>query len=305
MNRRNFLQTTTTTALGIAAVPALASSPAPLRVACQQYTWFTFFKREGIQWGADMPACLQAVKKAGFDGFEPIYESPQQVQQWQPHLQQHQVWTSSMYVNSLLHQAEKIADSIQEVLEIARLAYGQGVRMVVTNPSPISWGSKENKTDAQLILQARALNELGQKLRQMGMTLAYHNHDAEMRQSAREFHHMMQGTDPANVKLCLDAHWIYRGAGNSQVALFDILKMYAQRIVELHLRQSQAGVWSEVWGEGDLDYPRLADELLKRKLKPQLVLEQAVEEGTPHTLDAIAAQRKSLEHVRAVFANFG
>ena len=85
------------------------------------------------------------------------------------------------------------------------------------------------------------------------MVLAYHNHDAEMREGAREFHHMLTGTDPANVKLCLDAHWIYRGSGNSQVALFDIVEIYVDRIVELHLRQSHDGIWSEVFGEGDIN----------------------------------------------------
>ena len=47
------------------------------------------------------------------------------------------------------------------------------------------------------------------------------------------------------MKLCLDTHWIYRGAGNSNVALFDILKLYGDRVVSLHLRQSVGGVWSE------------------------------------------------------------
>ena len=72
------------------------------------------------------------------------------------------------------------------------------------------------------VAQAEALDKLGARLKQMRLILAYHNHDAELRNAAREFHHMMLGTDPALVTLCLDAHWIYRGAGNSAVALFDM-----------------------------------------------------------------------------------
>jgi inosose dehydratase len=53
--------------------------------------------------------------------------------------------------------------------------------------------------------------------------------------AAREFHHMMAGTDPDKVSLCLDAHWIYRGSGNSSVALFDVLKLYGSRTREIHL----------------------------------------------------------------------
>ena len=72
---------------------------------------------------------------------------------------------------------------------------------------------------------------------------------------------MLLATDPKNVSLCLDVHWVYRGSGNSQVALFDIVKLYGKRIAELHLRQSKGGIWQETFTEGDIDYPRLVQML--------------------------------------------
>jgi inosose dehydratase len=172
----------------------------------------------------------------------------------------------------------------------------------VTNPSPLRWGGPENKTDEQLKVQAAALEKLGAGLKKMGLILAYHNHDIELRNAAREFHHMMVGTYPDYVTLCLDAHWIYRGAGNSQVALFDVLKLYGPRVTELHLRQSQNGVWTEAFGPGDIDYQRLAGSLLQIGVKPLLVLEQAVEAGSPNTMNAVEAFKKSTEYTRQVFA---
>jgi len=139
----------------------------------------------------------------------------------------------------------------------------------------------------------------------VGLILAYHNHDIDLRNAAREFHHMMAGTDPAYVTLCLDAHWIYRGAGNSQVALFDVLKLYGSRVTELHLRQSKDNIWTETFGDGDIDYPALAEHLLKIGIRPHLVLEQAVEAGSPKTLLPVEAIRKSSQYARQVFANFG
>jgi inosose dehydratase len=118
----------------------------------------------------------------------------------------------------------------------AERAKAAGAQIVVTNPNPIRWGGSEDKSDAQLRTQAAALDRLGQQLAQRGMTLAYHNHDAELRNAAREFHHMLVGTGPRFVTLCLDAHWIYRGAGNSSVALFDVVKRYGPRVRELHLQ---------------------------------------------------------------------
>ncbi|MHC4180958.1 MAG: sugar phosphate isomerase/epimerase family protein, partial [Planctomycetota bacterium] len=153
-------------------------------------------------------------------------------------------------------------------------------------------------------VQAAALDTLGAKLKGMGLVLSYHNHDVELRRAAREFHHMMLGTSPDHVTLCLDAHWIYRGSGNSAVALFDVVKLYGRRVTELHLRQSVDNTWTETLCDGDVDYPRLAKHLLRIGVKPHLVIEQAPEGGTPKTMDAVQSHRRSCAYARRVFAAF-
>ena len=274
------------------------------KLSCQQYTWFTYYQREGKKWMDNPTTSLNDFVKSGFPGYEPSFAKPSEVAVLQKQLDQQKLWAKSMYVNSMLHEPQLVEKNIEGILAIALEARKIGIEIIVTNPTPIKWGVQENKSDEQLKAQAIALNLLGLKLKSMDITLAYHNHDAEMREGAREFHHMLTGTDPENVKLCLDAHWIFRGAGNSQVALFDIVDLYNDRIVELHLRQSHDGIWSEVFGRGDIDYSRLAETLRKKNIKPLLVLEQAIEEGTPHTLDTVSAMRKSLNNVRNVFKDF-
>ncbi|MBX2814896.1 MAG: TIM barrel protein, partial [Saprospiraceae bacterium] len=192
----------------------------PLEISCQQYPWQTFMERSGQNWYDDLSTSIELVKAAGFNRFEPLIESKEYLQDLMPLLKN--LICPSIYVNSVLHTNQKKNESIAEVLEIARLCKPLGTEIVVTNPSPIQWGGMEDKSDGALMIQAEALDRLGRELRKLDMQLAYHNHDSEMRNSAREFHHMMLATDPHNVKLCLDAHWIYRGAGNSSVALFDI-----------------------------------------------------------------------------------
>jgi inosose dehydratase len=114
---------------------------------------------------------------------------------------------------------------------------------------------------------------------------------------------MLTATDPAHVSFCLDVHWVFRGCGDSQVALFDVLEHYGDRVVELHLRQSKDGVWTEVFSaEGDIAYGRVADWLRRRKVHPQLTLEQAVEAKSPKTIDAVSAHREGVRAVRALFA---
>ncbi len=308
-SRREFVREMVVTTGLAAALPSAMSTLAraaggKLHVACNQYSWSVFYQREGKDFNTLLDAGLADVKASGLDGFEPGVGGLEQIEPLLPLLKKHGLEMRSLYVNSTLHEPDQVEKSMNEVLAAAAKARAAGTRIIVTNPSPIRWGGPENKTDAQLRTQAQALNTLGAKLKQMGLTLAYHNHDIELRNAAREFQHMMVGTDPENVTLCLDAHWVYRGAGNSQVALFDVLKLYGPRVTELHLRQSDKGVWTEVFGPGDIDYPRLADHLLKIGVKPLLVLEQAIESGSSNTTRPVEAFQKSTQYARHVFGSF-
>jgi inosose dehydratase len=275
-----------------------------LHLACNQYPWTVFYQRDNRNFNNELDKGLGELAASGMDGYEPLANNPQELDRLGPLLKKHGLEMRSLYVNSLLHEREKADESIKAVLAIAEKAKGIGTKIIVTNPSPIQWGGPQNKNDAQLKVQAAALEKLGRQLKAMGLMLSYHNHDIELRNAAREFHHMMLGTDPAYVTLCLDAHWIYRGAGNSAVALFDVLKLYGPRITELHLRQSKDNIWTETFSEGDIDYPALAKYLLKIGVRPHIVLEQAVESGSPKTMTTLEAFKKSSQYARRVFAKF-
>jgi len=305
--RREFLKTASVLSgsvlLGARAVHGAAEeTEKKLHLACNQYPWTVFYGRENRDFNASLDSGLKEVAQSGVDGFEPLVTGPQQIDQLAPLLKQHGLEMRSLYVNSTLHIPDEAEQSIRQVLAIAEKAKRLGTKIIVTNPNPVRWGGPEDKNDAQLESQAQALNKLGARLKEMGLLLAYHNHDAELRQAAREFHHMMLGTNPDYMTLCLDAHWIYRGAGNSAVALFDVVKLYGRRVSELHLRQSVGNVWTEALGDGDIDYPRLAKQLLRVGVKPHLVIEQAPEGGTPKTIDAVESHRRSGAYARRVLA---
>lgn len=297
--------------LGGAALPLLVPSvkaarpPGKLHLSSNQYTWSVYFARDGRRFGQELDAHLAEVARCGLDGLEPTAGSPEAARRMGDGLRKAGLAMRSLYVNSTLHEQERADQSIEQILAIARVAAGYGCRIIVTNPNPIRWGGTETKDDRQLRTQARALNRLGTELNDLGLKLAYHNHDIELRHAAREFHHMMVGTDPRFVHLCLDAHWIYRGAGNSAVALFDVVELYGDRVAELHVRQSHHGVWSEVFtARDDIDYPRLVAALVRKGVQPLVVLEQAVESGTPKTMRAAEALSRSAEEARRAFAPF-
>ena len=306
-NRRHFLQSTlgltAAASLGFAATSAAEAKKLPFPISCNQYTWFTFFRREGRDWKADLDASLGEYVKSGFKAFEPTFESVQEVEKLAPLVKKYGLVVPSFYVNSVLHDSAEAKKSLDRALDIAKAAKKLlDTKIVVTNPSPINWNGPQVKDDAQLVEQAKNLDQLGQELRKMGMTLAYHTHDMEMRAGAREFHHMMLNTDPANVTFCMDVHWIYRGSGNSQLAVFDVLKLYGKRITELHIRQSKDGIWMEVFEDyGDIDYNRVAAELKKLGITPHLVMEQCLEKESQHTHTAIEAHQQDLGQAKETF----
>ncbi|WP_460911911.1 sugar phosphate isomerase/epimerase family protein [Spirosoma areae] len=306
INRRHFL-TSLTALSGVSFVVTNQSVIAesldrPMPISCNAYTWGTFYGREQKQWMADPDASLSEYVKTGLTAYEPSFNTADEVKKLAPYLIRYKLAMLSLYVNSSLHLADDAQKSIDSVLAIADAAKPLGARTIVTNPNPIKWGTEDDKTDADLTEQAKNLDRLGAELRKRGITLAYHTHAPEHRQAAREFHHMLLATDPKNVSLCLDAHWVYRGSGNSQVALFDVVKLYGKRVMEVHIRQSKNGIWQETFSDGDIDYRRLAADLKAQGVKPLLVLEQCLEKGSPNTMGPVEAHKQDLAYARDVFA---
>ncbi len=280
-----------------------ARAAARLHLTGNVYPWLTFYQHEGKDFNADLDAGLGQVAAAGLDGFEPIINTPADIDRLVPLLKNHGLEMRSFYVNSTLHEPDAAEESIARIAALAQKAKAAGTRIIVTNPNPIRWGGPEAKNDTQLRTQAKAMERLGGALKDRGLTLAYHFHGAELEHAARELHHMMVGTDPRRVTLCLDAHWVYRGAGDSEVAVFDITRLYGRRISELHLRQSQGGIWQEAFdAQGDIDYAKLVTILAGMNVKPHLVLEQAIEDKTPKTMTPLEAHRRGAVAARRVLA---
>jgi inosose dehydratase len=277
----------------------------PWPLATNVYPWHTFYQRQGRDFKTKLENLIAEVKQSGADSFEPILSSSEETDRLSEFMSNQGVAMVSAYVNSELHEKGSSQESIETVIRLATQAQARmGTEIIVTNPSPINWEGPENKTDDQILVQGEALNQLGKALSIEGLTLAYHNHDPELRLAAREFHHMLASTDPEHVKFCLDSHWIYRGSGNSNVALYDVIRLYGDRIVELHIRQSQNGIWTETFGDGDIDYDRLTKTLNNRGIRPLITIEQAVEEKSLNAMNSLEAHKVSHTQARKTFAPF-
>lgn len=86
---------------------------------------------------------------------------------------------------------------------------------------------------------ADQLNIWGEKVRQAGMRLGFHNHNYEFRRfgDTTGFAALMQRTDPQLVCLEMDCYWIVQ-AGEDPLKMF---ARYGSRITELHLKDRKPG----------------------------------------------------------------
>jgi inosose dehydratase len=298
MKRRNFIATVPVLGLIQKFEPTKETFP----ISSNSYNWGTFYGRESKHWGENLDADMAEYVKTGLQAYEPSLANAEDATKLIAVLKKYNVKMPSVYIGSVLHEKEEVEKSIKNILEIAEVVKKYGTKIIVTNPNPIAWGSDKLKTDEQLQIQAKALEKIGKSLKMDGLKLAYHTHDVELKAGAREFHHMLQNTSPENLYFCMDVHWVYRGSQNSQLAVFDVLKMYGDRIIELHIRQSKNGIWQEVFSEeGDINYKQFAVELMKKKVKPHFVIEQCLEKNSPNTMNAVQAHTIDLKEIEDTF----
>ena len=263
-----------------------------LHVAVNQYTLGTVYGRDNI----DFWTRLDEIKNAGADGIEVMINSGVEVDNVGKRLAGSGLEMRSIYAGANLHDENAAEGEIARLLGIGEKVKSFGTKVMVFNPAGV-----QGKSDAELIRQSKNMDIVGTGLRKLGISLAFHYHTSELEFGAREFHHVLCGTNSENVSICFEQHWSYRACGNSQVAVFDHWKLYGERSTAVHLRQSVNNVWSETYGDGDIDNARLAAALKKLPKMPHIVLEQAPENGTPKTMTPAEVIRRSADYVRRVF----
>jgi len=141
---------------------------------------------------------------------------------------------------------------------------------------------------------ADAMNQAGEKIKQAGMQLCYHNHDFEFHTAERPslFDQLLQRTDAELVKMEIDTYWV-RHAGLDPIAL---IKKLQNRCPLLHMKDMTAGephTFAPV-GQGVMDIMGIIE--AGREAGVQwLVVEQDRCEGS--VLDAVASSYQHLHRL--------
>ena len=272
-SRREFLLHAS--ALGVCTVlplkTALAQSRKVDRVGLQLYT----LRQE---MAADFEGTLQKVAELGYKEmqFAGYYgRSPQQVRDL---LQQLGLSSPAAHVGLNL-----IREDLRKQIDIA-LEIGQSYIVVPSVP-------QDERMVAHFEDHAKALNEAGERCKEAGLKLAYHNHSFEFEsQGGRTgYGQLLDLTDPELVSFELDLYW----AVNANINPITLFRDNPGRFPMVHVKdRDSAGEMTDV-GRGEIDFAEIFSHSQIAGIKHYFVEHDFPEDG----LDSVAYSINSLNNI--------
>ncbi len=193
-----------------------------------------------------------------------------------------------------MHTRDGARLTIAATVDLAqRIQRSRPLDAVVFNPNPVG----RAKTDEELTVQAEALDTLGWALGNSGVRLMLHQHAPELADNGREWRFMLANTDRRYMRVCLDTHWVYRAG----LDVMTYVKECGSRLYGLHVRNSKGGVWTEEFGDGDIDYRAVAQHLRAMGFTGYLSVELAWDKETQITRPLEESLRRSREYTERIF----
>lgn len=267
------------------------------KLSVEGYIWTQYFHRQNQTVAAGEEEALAATHRAGYTRVElsdPFFQ-PAVRETTRDLLAKYQLLPESVYAGTTLHEEQAAEASVKAVEDLADFLKPLGTRVIITNPSPKP--EHASKSDSELKTQAHYINQLGAALKHRGIRLLLHHHTPELAENAREWWYELEHTSPKLAGCCVDVHWAYRGGQE----VMPFLRRVGGRIESLHLRNSQAGVWMEDFGPGDVDYSPVAAYLHEVNYRGFLVVELAYEKGTVTTRSLEEDLRRSRIYTEKTF----
>ncbi|MGQ9915947.1 MAG: sugar phosphate isomerase/epimerase family protein [Bryobacteraceae bacterium] len=288
MNRRTFIA---------AAAPAALAAPeyAPVLQA-GVYVWTQHYSRLGRRAVDHVQEICMALARAGYRDVElmSLFFEPGLDRITFQALEQAGLACSCVYNGGPMHTRAAARQTIANTVELAqRILRHRPLEAIVFNPDPVG----RPKTGEELMVQADALNTLGWALWNSGVRLMLHQHAPELAENGREWRFMLANTEPRWLRVCLDTHWVYRAG----LDVMTLLKECGSRLYGLHVRNSRDGVWTEDFGDGDVDYRAVAEHLRRTGFSGYLSVELAWDKQTKITRPLEENLRRSRQYAENVF----
>ena len=289
MTRRQLLAATA------AATTAIAASAS--RLSFQGYIWYNMAARAKKPLAEMLDEMFATAPFAGYRNIElsTTFFTPELQPRVLALLRHHKLNMPSVYAGGGMHTEALAEKTIARALELGAMAKEFGCTAIVHNPDTLPKGTP--KSDAELAIQAAALNRMGAALAAQGLQLRLHHHGVELENKAREVRHYLANTDPKLVTFCMDVEFVYR----SQMSPPDFIEEVGPRLTELHLRNRTNNSPLQSFEAGDIDYGAVARTLDRLKCKPLIVVELAYHDDTVITRPFNENVRRSRVYAQKLF----
>jgi sugar phosphate isomerase/epimerase len=141
---------------------------------------------------------------------------------------------------------------------------------------------------------AELLNQLGEKAKNNGLQLLWHNHDKEFHkmEEGLPFDYLMENTDPELVGCELDIYWVKKGGGDP----LKTLKKYKGRIPMLHVKDMAPGADQDFIcpGSGIIDFAPIFKEAKKQGIEHYIV----ERDNEPDGIGCLKSSGEFLKNIR-------
>jgi len=266
------------------------------------------FAAAPILWrGVPFEGIAREVADIGFDGIEaPVTRYREDRETLRRLLGETGLALASTYTSGYYMDPGSREDEIRAVVEVAKLLPDFGCHTMISAPQGLR---KERK--AYSLWEYRtlfeALNEIGRRIADFGVTQVYHNHAWTVLETRLEVDLLCAHTDPRYVKMGFDTGHLHLGWSDP----VELIRLYGDRVAYLHFKDARgrADQWllmgkdDDVWcelGAGEVDLAGIVRELNTRNWEGWLSYEQDKTAKTPRE-----SASESLRYAKKLVAEFG
>ena len=189
----------------------------------------------------DIPATLRGLKSASYDHVELFGLGPADAEPWSQMLADADLRAVSAHIDY-----ETVINDLDGVMRLARELEFEDI--------VVPWLKLDGA--AAWVRAATTLDEIGQRLRDAGLRLGYHNHEHEFEPigETTPFDILFDYTKPDNMFLELDVRWAEHDGGDATA----IIREFGPRCRFLHLKErpKSGDGFCEI-GRGVIDWPAI------------------------------------------------
>lgn len=247
------------------------------------------FAAAPILWrGVEFGAIAKEVAEIGFDGIEASVGSYREDKEaLRRLLSETGLALASTYTSGYYMDPANREEEIRAVVETARLLPEFGCYTMISAPQGLRKDRKAYSLWEYRTL-FEALNEIGRRIADFGVTQVYHNHAWTVLETRLEVDLLCEHTDPRYLKMGFDTGHLYLGWADP----VEMIRLYGDRVAYLHFKDARgrADQWTllgkddDVWcelGAGEVDLVGIVKELNPPNCELRLTYDQDKTRKTP------------------------